>query len=149
MPNNEFSLENLTQPGLSPDQIQAAFTEFDALEQSYKNKYGPEEGERQFYAALDKDNERLIRKDINERIYCTGQVTDFFNRTTSPADKRRFKARRRELYGAMYDTLMRERVMYDPRVAELLIQDAIKTGAWDELPDDLQPVYWARVGGGV
>lgn len=34
----------------------------------------------------------------------------------------------------------------DPIAGEKLIADALSTGKWKELPDELQPVYWARMG---
>lgn len=45
--------------------------------------------------------------------------------------------RMREVYGDAYDRL-RHHKSGDPEVVELLLQDAAKTGRWDELPECLQ-----------
>ena len=50
-----------------------------------------------------------------------------------------------ELYGDDYDEL-RSYKNADPRVVELLLDDAVRTGKWKELPDELQPEYHKRVG---
>lgn len=128
-----------------PERIIAALDHVRSVRQAYRDKYGVEEGDRRYSEMRTEENMRLIRKDINERIYCTGKARDFFNPIPSELDEQRFEARLREVYGDRYDYFTRERVMYDPRVAELLIADAMKTGAWYELPDDLQEVYWQRI----
>lgn len=54
-------------------------------------------------------------------------------------------ARWHELYGDCYDELLRHKAG-DPRVVELLLQDALRTGKWKELPDELQDEYRRRAG---
>lgn len=53
--------------------------------------------------------------------------------------------RQRELYGDRYDELVQHKYG-DSRVVELLLQDAIRTGKWKELPDELWDEYKKRVG---
>ena len=62
--------------------------------------------------------------------------------------RERFLERMHELYGDEFDEL-RHHMDADSRVIELLIQDAIRTGKWKELPDELQDEYHKRVGGGI
>ena len=60
--------------------------------------------------------------------------------------------RARELLGNDYDRLFMkppQTIPWEPiaEVGELLIEDAIKTGKWKELPNELQDEYHRRVGG--
>ena len=54
--------------------------------------------------------------------------------------------RMREVYGDRYDELYHHKPG-DPVVCERLIQDALKTGRWDELPEELQEEYKKRMFG--
>lgn len=56
------------------------------------------------------------------------------------------EARMRELYGDRYDELS-HCMPRDERVKECLIADALKTGKWMELPDELRDEYFRRAGG--
>lgn len=149
MANNELSLENLTPVELPADKILGALARYNAEKQAYRDKYGKEEGEKRFYDALEEAERSSIRRKINERIYATGSLVDDLNRCPTEVSKRRFEKRLREVYGDEYDWLVVHRAPYDERVAELLIQDAIRTGAWEELPKALQSEYQRRVGGSV
>ncbi len=106
----------------------------------YKRKYGEEEGFRRW--SRDTSNMpdgtydfemKIINTDI---IWYGGPILDFH---------RKAYQRMHELYGDQYDALIQHREK-DPRVTELLIVDAIKTGKWKELPDELQVEYHKRVG---
>ena len=56
-----------------------------------------------------------------------------------------WQSRMWELYGSDYDEL-RYHKNADPRVIGLLLDDAMRTGKWKELPDELQPEYRRRIG---
>lgn len=57
---------------------------------------------------------------------------------------REYYAREKEIYGDQHDELMNHEPD-DPRVNELLIQDALRTGYWRELPKSLQAEYHKRL----
>lgn len=83
---------------------------------------------------------------INELIY-SGNMPNvrFTDPAYTVAFKKRYHARIRELFGEDYYSY----VLHDygdKYVCNLLIQDAIKTGKWKELPDVLQEEYHKRVG---
>ena len=60
--------------------------------------------------------------------------------------RRLYIKRTHELYGDKYDELIHHE-RGDSRVAKLLLDDALRTGKWKELPDELQKEYKSLVGG--
>lgn len=72
-----------------------------------------------------------------------GGPDDWMNRVRCGMPKRLM-----EIYGDRYMELAFHKPN-DPRVNELLIQDALKTGKWKELPDCLQAEYHRRAGDGL
>lgn len=115
-----------------------------AREQAYKDKYG-DKWQEQMDADYERNQDIERRRWFNTRIYNIGQLRIFPTDRFTPADEADFERRLHEVYGDQYDTLISDRVRRDPRVAELLIQEAIRTGKWDVLPDELQPAYHERV----
>lgn len=147
MTHEELSLENLTPSDLSPSLLKWTMARQNSCKLSYYEKYGREEGDRRFCMDAIERNRSTIRRSVNTRIYFTGEVNDPFNPEATRAEEEEFEARLREVYGDQYDELVLHRVKRDPRVAELLIQEAMRTGVWEELPKELQPEYRKRVEG--
>lgn len=52
-------------------------------------------------------------------------------------------ARMQYLFGDAYDIYHLPKAE-DPDIADILVNDALKTGMWRELPDELQPIYHNR-----
>ena len=141
-----LSLSGLTSFALDANAVSEFSRENDSRLVEYCRLYGKRE------AML-----RVLREDgflpdydsrakyANECIYA-GSWPSYTDGAGPVGYKEQFERRLRDLYGSRYDELKHHEYA-DPRVADILIEDAIRTGRWKELPDDLQPDYHARVGG--
>lgn len=144
MAEHPLRLKNLTRFDFSREKMAAFNAAWAAREQAYKDKYG-DKWQEQMDADYERNQDIERRRWFNTRIYNIGQLRIFPTDRFTPADEADFERRLHEVYGDQYDTLISDRVRRDPRVAELLIQEAIRTGKWDVLPDELQPAYHERV----
>lgn len=145
MAGNPLSLRNLTRFDFSAEKMAAFNAGWDAMEQSYKDRYG-EKWQEMMDADFERRNEIARRQWVNERIYVFGRICMFPSEKHSDRAIAEFDARLREVYGSQYEELVQDRVIRDPRVAELLIQEALHTGEWEVLPDSLQAEYHKRAG---
>lgn len=145
MAGNPLSLRNLTRFDFSAEKMAAFNAEWDAMEQSYKDRYG-EKWQEMMDADFEKRNSMIHRMFINTRIYEIGHLSLFPAERHSDEDLAEFDARLHEVYGDQYDELVASRTRCDPRVGELLIQEALRTGDWEALPEALQHEYHKRAG---
>lgn len=148
MSDNPLSLENLTMPDFSPERFAEHRARMDAEKREYQAKYG-DQWQEKMWDDRDREAEIAHRKGVNERIYYSGRVYYLPGDRFTEEDEKEFDKRLHEVYGDQYDALIHDRERFDPRVAELLIQEAIRTGEWAVLPDALQAEYHKRVGDGV
>lgn len=145
--SNVFSLDNLVVQGVDSG-AEARMRQFDADLSEYESKYGAN-GILEYLAdkglLVDKGYDRLMKL-ANVAIY-QGRAPCF---TGTPEYVElmhaKWEARMRELYGDGFDDL-RLHGPCDSRVGELLLADALRTGKWKELPDELQGEYHRRAGG--
>ena len=144
MAEHPLSLKNLTRFDFSREKMAAFNAAWAAREQAYKDKYG-DKWQEQMDADYERDRCIRWRRWVNGRIYTIGQLRIFPTDRFSPEKEAYFEQRLHEVYGDQYDALISHRIRKDPRVAELLIQDAIRTGEWELLPDELHPAYHERV----
>ena len=112
--------------------------------ENVKNEYEKEYGE-DWYAAYTRDrtwNEGRddVLTEMNQRIRW-GMACGVH--LTMPVCQEEFPARERAVYGGRYEEL-HEHLFPCEEVDELLIQDALRTGKWRELPGDLQVRYHER-----
>ena len=100
----------------------------------YKAKYGDAWSERYLQDCCGDDDYSADMHTVNSAIlYGTSLIgTRFFDMQ---------ETRMRELYGSQYDEL-RQHLARDERVIELLLADAVKTGRWRELPEELLSDYY-------
>lgn len=141
---NPLSLSGLTEPDLDFDSLNQIKAERERKQQMYKDKYGDKwfteylHGEG-FVADYD-----IYAKSVNTAIYygCWASVSGN-NKHVMLVPKMQ-EDRMHELYGDRYEEL-KNHPAADSRIIELLIADAIKTGKWKELPDEIQEEYHRRV----
>lgn len=144
---DELSLRNLDSYGLdSIDVERRSKMEAGRKErEEYKRKYGS------LWMTKYMEDKGLVcdydscLKIVNEAIYygCRPHITGTFEALVSCYDL--YEKRAREFYGDRYDEL----VYHEPgdrHIAKLLLDDAVKTGKWKELPDELQSEYKLLVG---
>lgn len=108
----------------------------------YIREYGEDEGLRRYAIYLVTDDTidyDVDLKDVNEAVYC-GSTPWSSNRKMLLDFMKRYEARMHELYGDRYNEL-KHHSRGDSRVVEILLQDALKTGKWKELPDELHEEY--------
>lgn len=141
----DFSLSGLIRVPIDREAAKARLIANMKKKEEYKKKYGDgwwEVYKRDCGYYHDGSYDRNM-KFVNSCIY-HGSCPD----STDPIDlmelRRMWRERMHVLYGGAYDELERHKNA-DPRVVELLLQDAIKTGKWKELPNELQAEYrrWA------
>ena len=142
--NKDLPLENLTMMEVSTEEIRAALTAVQARRESYHTVYGYEEGERRYRADTKREQDIDFEKDTNVALYEMGRISFTTSALIPDYVHEMFDQRRHELYGEQYDEIVSHPVMKDPRVAELLLQEALRTGEWFVLPDELVSVYGER-----
>ena len=142
---------NLGQPAESQfaaKAIEVLHAKVEREQAEFKAKYGDDWREKWIAHICPSRDYDVWLKDFNTAIY---QIGTFHVRGIG--DFRRIEAefdqRCHEVYGDEYDSLIGWHEYADSRVVELLLQDALRTGRWKELPDELQDEYHRRVNGGV
>lgn len=145
---NPMSLENLAMPDFSSERFAEHRARMDAEKREYQAKYG-DQWQEHLRADREKAQQIIVEKSINSRIYATGTPRYMRTDRVLPGEEEIFDARLHELYGDQYDELTTKRERCDPRVAELLLQEALRTGRWEVLPDILQSEYHERAGDGL
>lgn len=129
----------------SDEKVAAHGAKIEAEIQTYKDKYG--DGWYEHWHGNNVRKQTIIRmRLLNCKIYDTGRLTDSRYECWPESIRAAFDRRLREVYGEQYDTLIVDRVDRDPRVAELLVQDAICTGYWEALPEELAQAYREQIG---
>lgn len=145
---NSLSLSGLTEFDLDFDSLDRIKSEDEQKQQMYKDKYGDDWFMEYCYGEgifdRDEDCYDSYMKGINTAIYygCWSSVSG--NSKYVMLVPKMQEDRMHELYGDKYEEL-KNHPAADPRIIELLINDAIKTGKWRELPDELQEEYHKRV----
>lgn len=86
----------------------------------------------------------VVAKRVNKAIYAG--ACPFVSDSVEPMYAL-YETRMRQLYGNRYDEL-KNHAFADVRVVDLLLQDAVNTGKWKELPDELQDQYFDLIGRG-
>lgn len=144
---DELSLKNLGSYGMDDigAERRAKMKACREEREAYKRRYGSQWLKKYMDdkgLACDYDS---CLKIVNEAIYYGGRphITGTFEALVSCYDL--YEKRAHEFYGDRYDEL----VYHDPgdrHIAKLLLDDAVKTGKWKELPDELQSEYKLLVG---
>ena len=144
MANDELSLKNLTPFPITPEMVKASLKAVQDQKAAYIAKYGKEEGERRYYADIEHNDDIELDKTINTNMYHMGRMSFSMSTHIPKYILDMFDDRRREVYGVQYDEIINSPIPNDPRIAELLIQEAIQTGNWEVLPDELIDEYRKR-----
>lgn len=139
----DISLDNLTFPDFNKEEIEKIRKEQEQEQAEYQKKYGDD----WFKLWWDDKNptpdyDRLL-KSVNECIYYGTELIIRGIGDSIKRDRKMARDRMLEIYGDQYDELLVHEYG-DPRAVELLLNDAIKTGRWKELPDCLQDKYHKR-----
>lgn len=109
----------------------------------YKEKYGDNWFEKWWADHNPKPDYDPLIKSINECIYSGVVMTIRGTDNGVHNDQIRVFERMHEIYGDQYAEL-EVHAYGDSDVKERLLQDAIRTGKWKELPDCLQDEYHTR-----
>lgn len=155
---NKLSLKDLRLPDFSDEKYDKILEECDREQAEYCKKYGEIEGVLRMLrdsGCLPSKEELEIRrnKEINTIIYRGGrpELMEVYygvkpRDSTSDPNNLRMKMwseRCQYLFGDNYEKFVFHKPG-DPEIVELLLQDALKTGKWQELPDCLQEEYNKR-----
>lgn len=145
---DSLDLRNLWIPDFDVPEACARRVAREAEQKQFKEKYG-ERWKDAYFAELKRRDAIEHRKGINCLVYGTGYYPyDGIVRITDKA-RMELDMRLREVYGDQYEVIKNNRVDRDPRVAELLVAEAIRKGSSEELPDALLKMYHERIGGAV
>lgn len=137
--NDDLSLSGLSMPELDTTGLKARFEANMAEQERYRKLYGDGWWEK---FCNDKGWNTKLGYDMRAKVI---NIAIYEHRMCYNASTIQQFYREQELFGERYDEL-KDRGPCDSRVVELLIADAIKTGKWKELPDELQSEYHKRVG---
>lgn len=143
-----LDLRNLWTPDFDTSEVHTALAAYEAEQQRFRELYG-DRGEAMFSAELRRRGEVKKRKWLNCLIYGIGHYPYDATARVTDTERMELDMRLREVYGDQYETIKNNRVECDPRVAELLVSEAIRKGSCEELPDELIAMYHERVGDAV
>lgn len=141
---SDLDLGGLTMPKFDWERIRKNRARRRAEQAEYKEKYGDDWFEKWWNDKNPEPDYDTDMKFINNAIYY-GDIP----RVTGLGDnvkehRKMIDNRLHEIYGEQYAELVFH-APGDPRAVELLLQDALKTGKWKELPDCLQEEYHKRI----
>lgn len=144
----DLDLSGLTMPEIDWFGAKADIVAHESGVDAYIEKYGEKEGFERYMRDLFVNNVvdyDIVAKQANVGIY-NGMLSMVTGLGPMRGNVRRLYIKRtHELYGDKYNELIcHERG--DSRVAKLLLDDAVRTGKWKELPDELQEKYRPLVG---
>lgn len=103
------------------------------LKKQYGDRWYDVYAERHHLYVTDRDRRIKFNQEIYDGRYYLEQTTPEGFRSIQQIREQRMK----EVYGDAYDRLYYHK-KGDPEAVELLLQDAVKTGRWDELPECIQ-----------
>ena len=142
MKNNKasLSLTGLTLPTFDSDRMKKIEKELDEREKAYREKYGDN-----YMLQLLKDDGLIPDYDINKKSIDSAIYNRTWLRVSGHSEWARTHMdkqieRMRELFGKDCDiyTVLSETTI---DIGDLLLKEALQTGKWKELPDELQPKY--------
>lgn len=142
----QISLTNLELPELDNERLQRIIKESDEEKKRLQEQYG--EGWFAVWKRLkgiDRDYDTWMKK-INTMIYYG--KTYHSGTTCSQAyylTKQKWENRMHDLYGFLPGSFVTNCPGGYPNAAKLLLEDALRTGKWKELPDELQLEYHKKV----
>lgn len=139
-----LNLGQLTEFQFAPGTIKAVCAETEREKAEFKAKYGADWKKKWMHHVCHQHDYDDRLKAFNMFIYQSGVMHVLGNGAAPRQIMTAFEQRCREVYGDEYEVLKRHDYA-DPRVVELLLQDALRTGKWKALPDELQEEYHRRV----
>lgn len=127
---------------VSPDDLRRMDEEIAREKAPFVEKYGKPEGIRRYMAA------KAAEMRYDKEMKAINTIFVWYGDPVWASGTFRCKAfaRMRELYGNRYEELVKHERM-SREIGKLLVDDAIRTGKWRELPDALQAEYHERSGG--
>ena len=125
---------------MSKEELAESRQRFDEAEKRLRPEYG-NDWFTAWQTELDPDYPYYHKRMINEHIYSGTPLLSLSMELVNE-----WHIRMQELYGNEYKRLYFHREG-DPEVVELLLQDALKTGKWQELPKCLHDEYKKRAFG--
>lgn len=144
----QISLTNLELPEFDGERLRRIMKESDEEKKRLQEQYG--DGWWDVWKkikGIDKDYDVWTKK-INTMIY---HGRTYHSGTTCPQayhlTKQRWEDRMHDLYGLAHGSFVTNCPGGYPNAAELLLEDALRTGKWKELPDELQQEYHERAKG--
>lgn len=143
---DDLDLSALTMPPFDKEAAWERVRKCDEEIAEYEKKYGDDWWEYYaedtgFYKEDDYDRDM---KRINKAIHCKTYIIGFGSPSRLYELKQKWLKRIKELFGDDY-TYDRFFIEDDLDCDTPLLEDALKTGKWKELPDDLQPIYQQKV----
>lgn len=141
---SDLDLGGLTMPEFDFDRVKQIRLQREAEQAEYKKKYGDTWHDKWWADKNPKPDYDQFLKSINTSIY-EGRFMRLMGVGEEVAKRQKqVWDRMHEIYGNQYNKL-EVHAPGDPRVIELLLQDALKTGKWNELPDCLQTEYHKQI----
>ncbi len=140
MNQNPLDLNQLTMDDIDFSGACEGMEHLKKLEKEYQEKYGDDWWKYYKKVLFSKSDYDLDEKNINDAIYhgCTLCLTGDPEAVSCIENKYIEKMKR--LFGKSYKRHIFHK-SNDTKVNKLLIRDAIKTGMWKELPNELQEEY--------
>lgn len=143
MDKKDLNLNGLTMDDIDFSGVREAWKENKQKEKEYQERYGDDWLE--YYLAENRKEDLYSNTDIFEK----GANIAIYNGHMpfvggSPDCISKFHLRYREKMERFFGRSWKKHVFHspnDPKINKLLIQDALKSGKWEELPKELQNEY--------
>lgn len=142
---NPLDLNNLTMDDIDFSRLSEISAEIEREEKEYKEKYGDDWWERYIADTNPYHGIDSIEEMVNEAIYKGRYLWDCICINCDPPTmcieiENRYWEKMKRLFGPFYKRHVRHKPD-DPKTNKALIKDALNTGKWKELPDELQKEY--------
>lgn len=145
MNEKDLNLDGLTMDNIDFSGVREALKKDKQMEKEYQDKYGDDWWEHYLSDTNPYHNIDLDEKSINEAIHGGYRLCI----TAHPAVIKRlddkYWEKMRRLFGRFYKRYV-EHEPNNPKVNKALVKDALKSGKWKELPEELQEEYHRLAG---
>lgn len=145
MGNNPLDLNRLTMDDIDFSKVHEISKNLECIEAECKEKYGDDWFEHYFLITNPRCNIDSVEEVVNRAIYDGCELVISGSPTAVREAEMRYKEKMKRIFGIFYKQYMHHKPN-DPKINRALLNDAIISGKWRELPNELQEEYHKLAG---
>ena len=145
MNKNPLDLNGLTMDDIDFSGAREGLERAKQMQKKYQEKYGDDWWEHYFEDTNPRHDVDWDEETINEAIYNGHRLCISGDPIWMVKMEKRYWDKMKRLFGPFYKEYVRHG-HNDPKVSKALLKDALKSGKWKELPEELQEEYHKMAG---